>query len=179
MTAHVSKNTGDVEWVTPPRIVSAARSIMGSIDLDPASSHEAQRLVKAGAYFTKDHSGLENDWFGRVWLNPPYKKGLVSEFVDKLIAEMQIYHRVTQAIMLTNNATETKWAQRLVESGLVHCIAFIKGRVKFLHFDENDVLVPKLNPLQGQLLWGLCVDIELFRVTVNEEKLGKSFEYRG
>ena len=116
---------------------------MGAIDLDPASSHEAQRLVKAGAYFTKDHSGLENEWSGRVWLNPPYKAGLVSKFVDKLIAEMQAC-RVTQAIMLTNNATETKWAQRLVESRMVHCIALLKGRVQFLHFDENDVLVPKL-----------------------------------
>ena len=178
MTAHVSKNTGDMEWITPLRIVNAARHIMGAIDLDPASSHEAQRLVKAGAYFTKDHNGLEHDWSGRVWLNPPYKAGLVSKFVDKLIAEMQAC-RVTQAIMLTNNATETKWAQRLVESRMVHCIALLKGRVRFLHFDENNVLVPKLNPLQGQVLWGLCINTELFRLTVNEEKLGKSFEYVG
>ena len=177
MTAHVSKNTGDMEWITPLRIVNAARHIMGAIDLDPASSHEAQRIVKAGAYFTKPN-GLENTWSGRVWLNPPYKAGLVSKFVDKLIAEMQAC-RVTQAIMLTNNATETKWAQRLVESRMVHCIALLKGRVQFLHFDENDVLVPKLNPLQGQVLWGLCINTELFRLTVNEEKLGKSFEYVG
>ena len=178
MTAHVSKNTGDMEWVTPSRIIEAARHIMGAIDLDPASSHEAQRHVKAGAYFTKESSGLDYEWNGRIWLNPPYKAGLVSKFVDKLIAEMQAC-RVTQAIMLTNNATETLWAQRLVESRMVHCIALLKGRVQFLHFDANDVLVAKKNPLQGQVLWGLCVDTNLFRVTVNHEKLGKSFEYVG
>ena len=178
MTAHVSKNTGDMEWVTPLRIVDAARHIMGAIDLDPASSHEAQRLVKAGAYFTKESSGLDYEWSGRVWINPPYKAGLVSKFVDKLIAEMQA-GRVTQAVMLTNNATETKWAHRLVESRLVHCIALLKGRVQFLHFEENCVLVAKKNPLQGQMLWGMCVNTELFRVTVNKERLGKSFEYRG
>ncbi|MDP8929537.1 MAG: phage N-6-adenine-methyltransferase [Actinomycetota bacterium] len=63
--------TGNVEWYTPRPYLDAAVAVMGAIDLDPASCDLAQRNVRAVRYFTTEDDGLRQDWWGRVWLNPP------------------------------------------------------------------------------------------------------------
>jgi hypothetical protein len=50
---HVSQNSGENEWYTPANYIEASRMVMGSIDLDPASSETANRTVCATAYYTK------------------------------------------------------------------------------------------------------------------------------
>lgn len=72
------------EWYTPSPFVEAARTLMGAIDLDPASHEEANRTVKAGQFFGIEEDGLRQRWFGRVFVNPP--GGLVGEFWHKFIA---------------------------------------------------------------------------------------------
>lgn len=46
------------EWYTPVLYVEAARRVMGSIDLDPASCPFANETVRASHYFTTDDNGL-------------------------------------------------------------------------------------------------------------------------
>lgn len=60
------------EWYTPPEYIEFAHSVMGGIDLDPASNEIAQHWIRAARYFTINDNGLEMPWHGRVWLNPPY-----------------------------------------------------------------------------------------------------------
>lgn len=59
------------EWYTPSYIVEPARKVLGGIDLDPASSRQANRMIKAKRFFTAEHDGLEQDWWGRVFVNAP------------------------------------------------------------------------------------------------------------
>ena len=67
------------DWMTPTWVIEKARTIMGSIDLDPASCEEANQRVKAKNYFNPSNSGLDNKWYGNVFLNPPGgKTGSVS-----------------------------------------------------------------------------------------------------
>jgi hypothetical protein len=68
---HVAHNGGEQDWYTPAPFVEAAREVMGGIDLDPASSEVANRVVGAARYYDAGQDGLENVWHGQVWLTPP------------------------------------------------------------------------------------------------------------
>ena len=160
-TAHVSQNTGQVEWYTPPEFIEAARLVLGGIDLDPASSKVAQRTVKASEFYTVDDDGLSKEWAGNVWMNPPYAAGLVDQFAEKLV----LHHTegdVPMAIMLVNNSTDTGWFQTVAKVATAIC--FPNGRIKF-HDENGD---PKGAPLQGQAILYLGSEPHSFVRTFGE-----------
>ncbi len=60
------------EWATPLEVVNAATTVLGSIDLDPASTFELNRdRVHATSFFDADTDGLSQNWQSRVFVNPP------------------------------------------------------------------------------------------------------------
>lgn len=143
---------GHFEYYTPPEIIELARKTMGSIDLDPCSNKYAQKYIKAKEFFTEKDDGLNKEWFGNVWLNPPYVYKKVGEWVDKLIYGGE----VKRGIILTNNNTETIWGQSLLT--WCNAICFPSGRIKFWNRDGQN---PR-GPLQGQMILGFCVDPKTF-----------------
>lgn len=153
-TTHVSQNSGDNEWFTPPEFIAAARAVMGTIDLDPASTIEANTVVNAEAIFTERDNGLDQEWYGNVWMNPPYAQPAIGHFADKLIKEY-LAERVEQACVLVNNATETKWWQTM--GRYANAVCFPSGRVRFWHPDK-----PSAAPLQGQSIIYLGEHIDKF-----------------
>ena len=68
---HIKNNSGNNEWYTPGYIIEAAKKVLGTIDLDPASSDIANSIIKANIYYTIENDGLTKEWFGNIWLNPP------------------------------------------------------------------------------------------------------------
>ena len=139
-------NTGNAEWYTPPEIVDAARKVLGTIDLDPASSETANVTVKAAEFFDAAVDGLTRDWRGHVWLNPPYTRGMIEKFSSKLITEFG-RGNVTEAICLTNASTDTKWFARLAEI-CAGCV-IVKGRIRF--FQPNGTRAQ--SPTIGQAIF--------------------------
>jgi len=152
---HVKNNSVENEWYTPPEYIEAARATMGGIDLDPATSQKAQETVKAKKFYTAEDDGLSKAWKGRVWLNPPYSKDLIGKFCDKL-AESVGSGKVTAAILLVNNATDTAWFHRV--AGKASAVCFVKGRISF--HDSNGE--PKNKPLQGQMAMYFGGDPQVF-----------------
>lgn len=141
---HVSKNSGENEWYTPEKYIEAARVVMGGIDLDPASSDEANEVVKATKFYTIKTNGLAQPWHGRVWMNPPYEGQLVKDFINALFAFVST-GIVKQATVLVNNATETAWFQQL---GLMaNSLCFLSGRVRYWNTEGT-----AFTPLQGQVV---------------------------
>lgn len=141
---HLARNTGNAEWYTPPEYLDIARKVMSGIDVDPASSEIAQATVQAETYFTADDDGLAQDWVGRVWLNPPYRRWVIDRWIDKL-QEQITAGNVTEWLVLVNNSADTRWAQQLLH--MASAVCFLRGRIRFL--TPDGVLGA---PLQGQML---------------------------
>jgi len=157
---HRAQGTGDNEWYTPADYIVLARNVLGGIDVDPASSEHAQAVIDAKQYFTRQENGLTKEWRGRVWLNPPYTQPDISNFVYKLIGEIES-GRTTQAILLTHNYTDTDWFHRAESRAALIC--FTKGRIAFV----ND-LGEKAAPTQGQAFFYYGDSGEKFRREFNE-----------
>ena len=149
---HVAYNSGNNEWYTPYTIIQAARETMGNIDLDPASCEIANETVKADKYYTYEDNGLQQEWYGNVWLNPPYASDMIGKFVDKTVSERRNYN---QAIVLVNNATETGWFLKLVS--VASAICFPYSRVKYYMPDGKTGA-----PLQGQAIIYIGNDPDIF-----------------
>jgi ParB family transcriptional regulator, chromosome partitioning protein len=158
-TAHVSYNSGDNEWYTPKEIIEAARNVMGEIDLDPASSEEANTIVKAVQYFNEQENGLLYSWRGRIFMNPPYASNLIGDFIKKLVDEIN-EGNVNEAIILVNNATETRWFQSIAR--ICSAVCFPMGRIKFWHPRKEAV------PLQGQAILYAGKNIGKFLIEFKE-----------
>jgi len=102
--------------------------VLGEIDLDPCSNSKTEPNIPAHHYYTIADNGLLQDWFGRVYMNPPYGRE-IAKWVRRLVSEYD-NGNVREAIALVPARTDTAWF-RLLRDGT---ICFIDGR---LHFSNS------------------------------------------
>ena len=110
----INQDSGKVEYYTPGFIIEAVRKTMGSIDFDPASSHEANKRVKACMYICPPADGLAVEWSGNVWMNHPFSREGNPKWVNKIVSEY-LKCRVKQACCITYASTGERWFRRLAE----------------------------------------------------------------
>jgi len=151
---HRAEGTGENEWFTPGQYIEAARDVMGGIDLDPATHEQAQLTVQAKTYFTAKDDGLSKSWHGRVWLNPPYAQPAIELFTTKMATEYA-EGRVSQAVMLTHNYTDTRWFHLAAANADALC--FTRGRIRFI-----DPAGEEAAPTQGQAFFYYGTNREAF-----------------
>jgi DNA N-6-adenine-methyltransferase (Dam) len=122
----ILQSSESVEWYTPSQYIEAAREVMGGIDLDPASCKKANRTVRAETFYSLDDNGLEQEWIGRIWLNPPY--GIFGPpFVDRALI-MFADKKIDQAVLCLNaNSNDCSWFRPLWD----HLLCFSYGRPAF------------------------------------------------
>lgn len=112
---------GKDEWLTPPEIIKS----LGVFDLDPCSPI-VRPWDTALNHFDILDDGLNSDWFGRVWCNPPYGRETV-----KWLKKCKEYGNCTVLIFAR---TETRmFFNHIWDSA--DAVFFIKGRLKFYHVD--------------------------------------------
>jgi len=159
-TVRGTEGTGEFERYTPRQYIDAAREVLGDIDLDPATCKQAQNTIRAKRIFTEADDGLEQEWHGRVWLNPPYHRDLAPRFIDKLIAEIEA-GRTTAAIMLTNNCTDTSWFDAALR--ICSAVCFTRGRIRFSKPNGAEGALPLHGlPPQGQVFFYFGRDVQRF-----------------
>ena len=115
------------EWRTPDSLFNYLDNIY-DFTLDAAATDQNS---KCPDYFTAQNSALTNNWRGRVWCNPPYSKGLCSEFVSRAYTQVCRERNAELAVLLLPARTDTKMWHELIFP-LAEEVIFLKGRLKFM-----------------------------------------------
>lgn len=68
MGGHQSQKSESKVWLTPPDLLAR----LGRFDLDPCAVSYPRPWPTADNHIALPDDGLAANWFGRVWLNPPY-----------------------------------------------------------------------------------------------------------
>lgn len=120
-------------WGTPPHFIESARKVMGSIEVDPASNAEAQKIVQADAWFTELSNGLDHYWNGNVWLNPPYGRNLAAPFIKQVVHQYKVVECVTQAVVLLNSVYSSAWWKESEIAQVCSAICLPDHRIAFIN----------------------------------------------
>jgi hypothetical protein len=108
------------DWITPAWIIDA----LGPFDLDPCAC-SPQPWPCAQRNFTVD--GLQREWTGRVWLNPPFDRYDVGKWVKKLAAH-------DHGTALLHARTEAEWFEPVWQKA--SSILFLADRLYF-HYPDG------------------------------------------
>ncbi|MEG9884064.1 MAG: DNA N-6-adenine-methyltransferase [Hyphomicrobiales bacterium] len=120
MAEHEPSIGASDDWYTPPEIFDA----MGIyFDLDPCSPG-LDHWVPAEHVYTKDDDGLKKDWYGTVFMNPPFgsRNGHVP-WLEKFIEH-------GDGIAIVRAYTSSGWFHEYIPR--VDGILFPKGKTKFI-----------------------------------------------
>jgi len=104
-------------WLTPLDLINA----LGEFDTDPCVPI-IMPWITAKRMITEREDGLKTEWYGRVFMNPPYSKNL--EFAKK-------FSQHKNGIALVFARTETEWFSYYKDAD---AFLFLKSR---LHFHDQ------------------------------------------
>ena len=129
--SHIGKTD---TWLTPLYIIE---SLGNDFDLDPCgfAKHKTAKNI-----YELPTCGLTNEWFGKVWLNPPYSDA--HKWLDKMTI-----HRNGSVLIFSRTGTLQKYMKDCDH------IFFLRKRIRFLDIDLNKA---KYNPGCDSMIlsWG-------------------------
>lgn len=111
------------EWFTPKPIIDS----LGLFDLDPCTNSD-RPWDTAKDHYSPPANGLIAEWWGRVWLNPPWSETAI--WVKRLSEH-------GNGIALVASRTETKLWQNIIFPYATE-ILFMSGRMKFARLDGTN-----------------------------------------
>jgi phage N-6-adenine-methyltransferase len=139
MNTDLMFSTGKDDWATPPEVFDPLnREFRFTVDGAANSTNH-----KCSHWWGPDHplvgcrDALAMDWRAeRVWVNPPYSRGLQAQFIKKAWDEA---HMGATVVMLLPARTDTRAFHEYIYDAK-HCdirifvreVRFLKGRIKFV-----------------------------------------------
>lgn len=109
-------------WLTPRNLLDK----LGEFDLDPCAAIGRPWDCAKNNYTIKD-DGLKQNWFGRVWCNPPY-----GSEAGAFLKKFSDYKGPGLCLIFVRSDTKV-WHDYILNSAKY--IFFIKGRLKFCRID--------------------------------------------
>lgn len=122
MKSHQSAVGKNDEWLTPPEILKE----LGTFDLDPCAS-KIRPWSTAKLHYTEN--GLDLDWIGRIWCNPPFNRYQRPQWMKKISEH-------GNGVLLIPAATETKAFYDYVWNK-ANAVLFLRGRPHFYYVDGS------------------------------------------
>jgi len=138
------------EWLTPEHIIRA----LGPFDLDP-SAPVVRPWPTATKHYSIEDDGLSQPWDGCVWLNPPYSRSQIKEWINRMVAH-------NNGIALLAARTDTAIWQKLIFPTAT-AISFLEGRIRFCHVNGTPAQGSFTSPLV-LIAWGKDNAAKLKRV---------------
>lgn len=158
--------SGSAEWQTPPELFARLHRRF-QFDYDAFASHENHLLPTystvdgtferrgpchcsepkwCSSYgYMGDADGLAFDWTDRrVWMNPPYSRGLIEKAVAKAAGER---HNAAIIVALIPASTDTRWFQQYLLP-YAH-IDWLPKRVRFIDPATGE---PGASPPSGSVI---------------------------
>lgn len=108
------------DWQTPRWLFDLLNKEF-NFDLDVCATDENTLCDR---YFTVEENGLEQEWWGKCWCNPPYNQANL--WVRK--AYDQVQKGNCTATLLIGSRTDTRYFWNYVRYGEIR---FLPGRLKF------------------------------------------------
>lgn len=117
---HESTYNETKEWYTPRHIFE---SLGLEFDLDPCSPGQTiVPWVPVQTHYTYLDNGLNKEWFGNCWVNPPYGTD-----TPKWMRKLAVYGN---GIALVFARCDTRWFHEFAP--LADAICLIEGRIQFV-----------------------------------------------
>ena len=118
MNVHFSSATE--MWATPQEFFDKYNELY-KFETDVCASLENAKCEK---YFTEEDNGLEQDWEGSCWMNPPYGRTIKSWMKKAYESSLN----GATVVCLVPSRTDTVWWHEYAMKGE---ITFVRGRLKF------------------------------------------------
>lgn len=138
------------DWQTPPEIMGGIRHVLGIIDLDPASSEEANKRIRATKIITSGVDAFSMKWWcdrpSTIYLNPPSGKiknrSVPCLFWAKLMDHFEaglIKHAIYMAFSVEQlNKSETYHKYSMLD----FLVCFPRKRIQFLDSERKPGAAP-------------------------------------
>ena len=150
----------DTEWFhtdetndevpTAPKLWRPLARHLGGFDLDPAAGCEPTPI--ADKRYTPEDDGLTSEWFGTVWLNPPFSQK--AEWYGRLASQYQ-QGNVERAAAIATADPSADWFHDFFATA--DTIVFLDGRDWYLENGNSPNFATILglwNPTPDAVAWG-------------------------
>ena len=113
-------------WATPQNFFNEQNAKYGPFDVDVCAD---DANAKCAMFYTKAQDGLQQEWKGKCWMNPPYGR-VIKLWMKKAYESSQ---NGATVVCLVPARTDTSWWHDYAMKGE---ITFVRGRLQF--GDSND-----------------------------------------